>query len=66
MDFEVVVEVLNYRMISSIKIRNVLQVTDLLHLDEVCNETDGYHFFKTKKICECINLGFALQASFVS
>lgn len=32
MDFEVVVEVLNYRMISSIKILNVLQLRDLLKL----------------------------------
>lgn len=32
MDFEVVVEVLNYRMISSIKIFNVLQLRDLLKL----------------------------------
>lgn len=32
MDFEAVVEVLNYRMISSIKIPDVLQSRDLLRL----------------------------------
>lgn len=32
MDFEVVVEVLNYRMVSSIRIPNVLQLRDLLKL----------------------------------
>lgn len=32
MDFEVVVEVLNHRMISSIKILNVLPLRDLLKL----------------------------------